>query len=307
MRQFALSQLPDILGRPLLFLVAVCTLLFAGVTTSAIVLVAIFSLLAIAMTLLQAVWLRPHLAVARSGAGSSGRVGKLWRRASTPLIVVSLFTALFADLDLAMLGMLLPVAALAVFGVCLKLAFLVGFVIQVIHQFAAPDMAEAELRGDAPLFRRAVDNANYVCVGTTAAILAGVALLGTYVLAAFGPVFIAGYATLVVLTLSQVIRAAFGPNVQVLTTLGAGRQMAVVSSFAVAVLAGANLLLAPRWGALGAAVAVVLTTLFWSGALAVVLYRVSGLRTDILATVFGSRGLTHAIPAVRRGVIARSS
>lgn len=306
-RQFALSQLPDIVGRPVLFLLAVSAMLLAGVETSAITLVVIFTVVAIAMTVLQAVWLKRHLIIAPAESMQAARVGRLWRRASTPLIVVSLFTSLFADLDLAMLGLLLPVAALAVFGICLKLAFLVGFVIQVIQQFAAPDMTEAQLRGDTRLFYRAVANANYVCFGTTTAVLAGVILFGHYVLAAFGPTYVTGYPTLVVLTLSQVVRAAFGPNVNALTTLGAGRQMAIVSTIAVAVLAIANLLLAPRWGAFGAAVAVAVTALFWSASLSVVLYRLSGLRTDIIATVFGSYAPERVTLPLQAGVATSRS
>lgn len=304
-RQFALSQLPDILGRPILFLLAVGGMLLAGFETSAVTLVALFSVVAIAMTVLQAAGLKRHLTIPAAFPGRVARVGNLWRRASAPLIVVSLFTSLFADLDLAMLGLLLPVAALAVFGICLKLAFLVGFGIQVVQQFAAPDMAEAQLRGDGRLFYRAVANANYVCFGTTVVVFAGVVICGDYVLAAFGPAYIAGYPTLVILTLAQVIRAAFGPNVNVLTTLGAGQQMAVVSTVAVGVLAVANLLLAPHWGAVGAAWAVVITALFWSGALAIVLYRLSGLRTDILATVLRSQAPQHGTPAFQVGVATR--
>lgn len=301
-RQFALSQLPDILGRPILFLLAVGAMLLAGFEASAITLVALFSIVAIAMTVLQAAGLRRHLITPRVAPARVARVGSLWRRASAPLIVVSLFTSLFADLDLAMLGLLLPVASLAIFGICLKLAFLVGFVIQVVQQFAAPDMAEAQLRGDGRLFYRAVANANYVCFGTTVVVFAGVVICGDYVLAAFGPAYVAGYPTLVILTFAQVLRAAFGPNLNVLTTLGAGQQMAVVSTVAVAVLAVANLLLAPHWGAVGAACAVALTALFWSGSLAVVLYRLSGLRTDIMATVLRSYAPQHGTPALEAGV-----
>jgi O-antigen/teichoic acid export membrane protein len=284
-KQFALSQLPDIVGRPFLFLLAIATMLLLGIETSVVTLVALTSAIAIGMTALQAAWLSPHLGIEKFDAFRNKRAIRLWRKASAPFIIVALFTSLFADLDLALLGAVLHPSDLAVFGVCLKLAFLVGFVIQVVQQFAAPDIAASYLRSDTRHFERAVANANYVCVGATVGILIGVIVLGDYILAAFGPNFVAGHVTLVVLTLAQVIRALFGPNVQCLTVIGAGRRLAIVSASAVIVLAALNLLLAPRYGIFGAGVAVALTILFWTAALAIALHRLANLRTDILASL----------------------
>jgi O-antigen/teichoic acid export membrane protein len=244
------------------------------------------------MTALQAVWLSPHLGIERARSFRNKRAIRLWRKASAPFIIVALFTALFADLDVALLGTILRPSDLAVFAVCLKLAFLVGFVIQVVQQFAAPDIAASYLRNDTRHFHRAVANANYVCVGATIGILIGVAVVGDYVLAAFGPNFVPGHATLIILTLAQVIRALFGPNVQCLTVIGAGRRLAIVSACAVVVLVATNLLLVPRYGIFGAGIAVALTTLFWTATLAIALHRLSGLRTDIVASLLplGKKG-----------------
>ena len=269
----------------MLLLAAIGIIIAVGATPSVLTLVALVSAIAIAATMVQALWVAPHLRLSDERLYVDRRATGVWRRASLPLIVVSLFTSLFADLDLALLGMVLSHSDLAVFGICLKLAFLVGFVTQVVQQFASPDLAEAQRKGDARLFRHAVGNANYVCVGATALILAGVAAVGDDILAAFGPAFVAGYPIFVALTLAQVIRAVFGPSVQCLTNVGAGRVMVVISAFSVAFLALANLLLATEWGPFGAAVAVVLTTLVWQLALAIALYRLTGLRTDIAASL----------------------
>ena len=62
--------------------------------------------------------------------------------------------------------------------------------------------------------------------------------------------------------------------------IGAQRQNAALAVAALAVLGLANVVLAPAYGVLGAALAVAIATLFWLGACSIVLARLSGLRTD---------------------------
>ena len=71
-------------------------------------------------------------------------------------------------------------------------------------------------------------------------------------------------------------------GVSLLTVIGAQRQNAALAVAALAVLAISNIVLAPLYGVLGAAIAVAIATFFWLVACAVVLGRVSGLRTDAL-------------------------
>ena len=134
----------------------------------------------------------------------------------------------------------------------------------------------------------------------TLAALVGAAIAGDRLLAAFGPDFVAGHAALVVLAAAQVVRAAFGPSLQLLTQIGAQRQIATVFAASVAVLVAANLALVPSAGVLGAALAVVLTTAFWTTALAVVLYRLAGLRTDMASSL----SVLRIRPVLSRALLA---
>jgi hypothetical protein len=81
-----------------------------------------------------------------------------------------------------------------------------------------------------------------------------------------------------------------------LTVIGAQRQNAALAIAALIVLAGANLVLAPLYGVLGAALAVTVATLFWLIGCAVVLARLSGLRTDALY-ILGRLGSSPRVPA----------
>lgn len=281
-RRYTVSWFPDLLCRPALFVLALLSLLALGVELSVVRLVLMWSLVAVAVALHQGVWLARYLPDGHRPIGGT-RGTKLWRAASRPLLVVSLFTALFADLDLTILGYLLPAAQLAIVGVCLKLSFLVGFSIQLVQHLAAPDIAQGRLRGHGA--DEAVARANYISVAATLLATLGAIVCGDRVLAVFGTEFAAGQPTLVALLGAQLVRAAFGPSVQLLTVLGGERQSAAVFGLSIAVLGLANVVLVPALGMIGAALTVLLTTLFWTVALAFVLFRHSGARADIFASL----------------------
>jgi len=116
----------------------------------------------------------------------------------------------------------------------------------------------------------------------TVAALVVVALWGENLLAIFGPEFTGAKLPLLILMACQLARAVFGPSVPLLTVIGAQRQNAALAVAALVVLAIGNVVLAPLYGVLGAAIAVAIATLFWLVGCAVVLGRVSGLRTDAL-------------------------
>jgi O-antigen/teichoic acid export membrane protein len=83
-------------------------------------------------------------------------------------------------------------------------------------------------------------------------------------------------------------RALFGPSAPLLTVIGAQKEnaaLAVAALVVLGVLGVSNLVLAPLYGVLGAAIAVAIATLFWLIATAVVLHRLSGMRADAIFLV----------------------
>jgi O-antigen/teichoic acid export membrane protein len=208
------------------------------------------------------------------------RLVSIWRREAKPLILVALFTFFFADVDILIVTPLLPSADTAIVGLSLKLALLVGFAVQVAHQVVVPDLADAHARKDHGAVHGVVLKALAFPLAVTIAALVVVGLWGETLLSLFGPEFTAAKIPLLILLGCQLARALFGPNVPLLTVIGAQRQNAALAIAALVVLAISNAVLASAYGVLGAAFAVAIATLFWLGATAVVLARLSGLRTD---------------------------
>jgi O-antigen/teichoic acid export membrane protein len=278
-RRFALAYLPDTCIRPFLLLGGILLLIASGLTltasSAAWVLTIVFTGLALTQYALLAKDLPKGMAPA-----ALPRLVRTWRREAKPLIVVALFTYFFADVDILIVTPLLTSAETAAIGLCLKLALLVGFAVQVAHQVVVPDLADARARKDHGPIRGVLARALAFPLAVTLAAMIVVLLWGEQLLGIFGPEFVSAAPALVILMACQLARAVFGPSVPLLTVIGAQRQNAALALAALGILGVSNLVLAPLYGVLGAAVAVAIATPFWLIASAVVLGQVSGLRTD---------------------------
>ena len=283
-RQFTLSYLPDLLWRPLLFLLAMCFLATFYFAPSPILAAAAFSFVAVIIVALQFIGLLPHFPNINGSTSLDRRVVYQWRVASAPLLILAAFTTLINDLNLALLGTMISKSDLAAFGVCLKLAILVDFAIWLIHQLVAPDISDALARKQTSLIDAAVTRANIAAIVTTLGATVGVVFFGRYILAAFGAGFVHAYPILLTLVATQIIRAVFGPSVLTLVSAGAQKSVVLVFSATIVFLALGNLVLVPMFGLAGAAAAFAVMTGFWTTSLAIVLKRKTGLRTDIAAS-----------------------
>ncbi len=282
LRRFALSYLPDTCIRPFLLLVGVAVLLAVGWPLSASGVTWLLTCILAALALAQYLLLARDMPRCKAAPAPSRWV-KIWQREATPLIVVALFTYFFADVDILLVTPLLTSAETAVIGLCLKLAMLVGFAVQVAHQVVVPDLADARARKDPNAMREALLKALGFPLAITFAATVAMALFGEHLLAIFGPEFAGAKWPLVILMAGQFARAIFGPSVSLLSVIGAQKENAALAVGALVILAVANLVLAPLYGVLGAALAVALAMLFWLIASAIVIERLGGHRTDAVS------------------------
>lgn len=291
-RRFGTSYLPDLLGRPVLLLMS-AGIVAAGLVDNCAYTVLSLHLLGIA---LLAAW--QHRAVDRIldtaksrmpiPAGAEPNKKRGWMHHAMPMVPLALFTSLFADLSILSASPFLAPDALALFGVCLKLALLIGFAVQVLHQITLPDAADAYVRGQHGLLRRLITRANGLGIFFCLASTIGVTLFGQRILGLFGPEFVAGHLCLVILSLSQLVRAALGPASHILALAGQERSTIPVSIVSMLALGLFNAALIPVFGLIGAALSVLLTTLIWAGWLAALSHRRAGVTTFLLPAL--SRG-----------------
>jgi O-antigen/teichoic acid export membrane protein len=284
-REFALSYMLNLLWRPVLFIVVIGVVAIALAHSSAIMAALVFSFVSVVIVGLQFKGLVAHFPSLTRSLPADRRHVLQWRIASAPLLILAAFSTFINDLNMALLGTIVSKPDLAVFGVCLKLALIVEYAVSLIHELAAPDISDALARRQSSTVDLAVARVNAMAVIATLLSVAGVVVAGRLVLSMFGPDFVRAFPILLMLVVSQFIRAAFGPSMLTLISAGAQKSVVIVFSIAIAGFALSNLVLVPMFGLLGAGSAFILMTAYWTASLAIVAKRKVGLRLDIAASL----------------------
>lgn len=283
MRLFGLCYLPEGLVRPILFLALVLGLAVAAPHPTSAAATALYVGLTIVIAAVQFTAMRRVLPACAGPSPRTRRLAARWRREAWPLVLLSLYTNAFSDIGILFATPFLASADVAVFGACLKLSLLIGYVVQVTQQMAVPDLADARLTRNGHAMRGALRRAIVLPACVTAAATLGCALFGGVILSFFGPGFAHAGPVLVVVVASQLLRALAGPSPHLLTLTGMQGLNARVCAGSLLVLFVGNVALTGRFGLFGAAAAVFLSYAFWIAATAVALARLGEIRTDILA------------------------
>lgn len=296
-RRFDIAYVFESLARPVLFLGAVLALVASGLAMSGAGVIALFFAITAFVALLQAVFAR-RLVPPGPVAPSAPRLARRWRGEARAAIIVALFLSAFADVAIVIAAPLMGKVDTAVFGLCLKLSFLVGFLVQAAHHVAGPEIAEARLLGDAARLRAAVVRAVMLpAAGTLLATLAALAL-GGFALSLFGADFAQGGPVLAILVAAQAVRALAGPSVTMLNLAGAQGRNAAFCVVALVALVLGSLALVPPFGAMGAAAAVLLAILVWQIAAAIALRRAGEAGTDAISLLLARRAAGTAASPV---------
>jgi len=197
------------------------------------------------------------------------------------MVVATLFIGVFADLDLLIAGSILNETETGIFGVCIKISMFLAFSIQAVHQVMVRDVANALQSRDRSALGAILFKANLTNLLVSLGAVAGVYLLARHFLALFGPEFVDGGLSLLLLAAAQAIRAAAGPATQILALTGHVRATLPVFAAGLALLFATNLALVPLYGLTGAALAVLIVTAVWSMGLSLLAKARTGLDVAI--------------------------
>jgi O-antigen/teichoic acid export membrane protein len=265
-KYFLVANLPELMFRPLFLLAFIFAAVALSLKLSSTLLMA-FNLVVI---IVSTAWIGFILHIRADkqqmpgdssyivDAGSSSR----WRKLAFPMIFATLFVNLFADLDILIVGSILPAAQIGVFGVCIKITFIMAYAIQIAHQILLRDASDAFADDKQRELRAVIINTNRFTVAVTLAGLIMTVVFGSRILAVFGEEFPAGYGCLIALMSAQLIRAMAGPAIQMLMISGNQRDSLFVYFICIILLLVLNAVLVPSYGYMGAAVAVICTTIY---------------------------------------------
>lgn len=287
MKYFQLANLPELLMRPVLTLCIVGAAIVLAIPLGSVSIVAINLLIVLALTTWMALSLRKKIGAEFGQPSfakpvSAGQKSK-FRRLAVPMIFSTLFVNMFADMDILMVGLILPANEAGIFGVAMKIAALLVFAVQVTHQILLRDAANAHLADNRQKMHQIIRKANIFAIASSIASLVALLVIGKFVLGLFGSEFQVAHYSLLGLILAQIIRATAGPAIQILMITENQRAGIPVYICSTILLFVSNLVLVPMFKYEGAAAAVIITTLFWS----VWLNHLTKQKTGYRVSVFG--------------------
>lgn len=220
----------------------------------AVVVVAVFSFL---------VWQR------NSGRNNSGyrEEGINYRailNVSVPMLLASSLALIMYWTDTLMLGMLSSEADVGIYTVALRVAGVIGISLFAINSVAAPKFAELYGRGDMEGLSRVASQSTKLIFWSSSPILLALFFFPAFFLGLFGNEFETGKYALLFLALGQFVNAISGSVEYILQMTGRQKtfQNIILTSTALNIVL--NAVLIPRYGITGAALASMVSMVFWN-------------------------------------------
>jgi O-antigen/teichoic acid export membrane protein len=180
---------------------------------------------------------------------------RLWLGTALPILLAEGFYFLLAYTDVLLLQQFRPPDDVAVYYAAAKTLALVSFIYYSVAMTAAHRFSSFHAAGDreglAQFLRQTIRWTFWPSLCATALLLA----FGRPLLSLFGPQFTAGYHLMFILAIGLLARSSIGPIERFLNMLGQQRLCALVYATAFAINIGLGLVLIPRLGTDGAAIA----------------------------------------------------
>jgi len=189
---------------------------------------------------------------------------RTWLTSTRSMLLITGAHVLLANTDAIMLGMLKDPASVGIYAVAAKCAILVSFPLTIANTTIAPLIPQFHASDDHAQLQQALDHSMRL-VSLAALCAFGVLLLAASpLLSMFGEEFVAGNVALWILGFSALINALAGPVANLLSLTGSERYVSRVMIGTMLLNVTLNLLLIPRWGIEGAAVATGLSMMTWN-------------------------------------------
>lgn len=248
------AYVPGYVLRPLLLVACVGVPMLFGLKVDAVS--AVWAMLGacafVALTQGVIVWRRARSRLASVEPVSHAR---RWFAVSLGFLVIDGFRMLLDNVDVLLIGRLLDPQSVAVYFAVIRTAGLVAFVSFSVIALAVPKFAQIHSTGTRQELQKFVSDVAQLMFWPSFAAAVALALLGPFLLSLFGPGFVAGYPTMLVVLAGLVLRAATLPVEYLLNMTGHHRDTMRVYAVAAAANVILNLVLIPPLGIVGAAIA----------------------------------------------------
>ena len=179
----------------------------------------------------------------------------LWVRTALPLLLSSGMEVLRSRLDLLLLGAMRPFSEVGIYDVADRTATLVSLMVAAVSALGAPAFASLYAERRRESLQRSLSLAAHWVFWPSLAIATALCWFAGPTLSLFGPRFVNGRSSLMLLLIAHLVDAGVGPVGYLLSLTGYQNQVARVTFWTVAGSLVLDCVLIPAFGFRGAAVA----------------------------------------------------
>jgi O-antigen/teichoic acid export membrane protein len=162
---------------------------------------------------------------------------------------------LYSQTDKIILGFYLNARSVGVYAVAATIVAFVPIALQSVNQIFSPTIAELHARGDFEVLNRLFQTLTKWVIGLTLPLAAVVIVFSRVLMRVFGHEFEAGWVILVIGAAGQLVNCATGSVGFLLLMSGNEKRLVRIQMAMAVVTVSLCLLMVPRWGIAGAAIA----------------------------------------------------
>ncbi|MEC9491677.1 flippase [Flexistipes sp.] len=277
------SQLPETLIRPS-FTVIVISLLYWGmkypISAKIGIIVNLFSL---SIVFIVGLWWLLKAVPEKSKITVSAYDSKKWIRESMPFFLLGGIAIINTKLSVVIVGVFRPVEEVGFYRIAVTASTIISFLLMAVNMTIAPLISELYYGGKKDQLQRILTKTVRFIFTIGLMISIGYWVLGNFLISLFyGHEYLPAYLPLVILSLGQLINIGAGSVGIVLNMTGyqndtvKGQVIAAISSVAL------NILLVPKYGLNGAAVATAGSFLIWNIVLLYFVKKRTKLKTSVI-------------------------
>lgn len=194
-------------------------------------------------------------AEARPGAGTLRPLGPGVTSFCKAVFAMTVLEFILTQADKVILGLYLPPREIGVYALAATMVAFVPVLLQSVNQIFAPMIADLYARGESALLGRIYQTVTKWVIGFTFPLALVLMIYAVPLLGIFGSAFVAGAGVLIIGTMGQLVNIGTGSVGYLLLMSGHQRRVIETEAVVAVVTVGMNLVLVPRMGMLGAAMA----------------------------------------------------
>jgi O-antigen/teichoic acid export membrane protein len=201
---------------------------------------------------------------------------------SLPMMLSSSILVLMSWMDTFIMGVYETETEVGIYNVAVKITTLSVFSLQAINSILAPKIAKSYAKHESIVYRKLIQFSTKINFFITFIVVGLIIMLSSFLLGLFGEGFESGIYVLFILCVGQLINSLSGSVGVVMQMIGEQKMYQNLIVIALAINLILTVILTPVYGGIGAAIATVISMVFWNITGAVFLKQKKNIKTYYL-------------------------